>query len=125
MDPTHSPEKVKYNLLLYSNVVLSLLLVSLALFINDGSYIKYIFILGGVVFSLFTMSMNGLLLEVSGNENRALYTGFAGAGNILPAIFPLIGGAIISQFGYQIFFILFMIIIAMAAFFVFKIDCKK
>ncbi|MBT3384377.1 MAG: MFS transporter [Prolixibacteraceae bacterium] len=118
-------KKVKYNLLLYSNVFLSLSLVALALFINDGSLVKYIFVLGGIVFSLFTMSMNGLLLEVSGNENRALYTGFAGAGNILPAIFPLIGGAVISQFGFQSFFILFMVIIAMATFFIFKIDCKK
>ncbi len=118
-------KKVKYNLLLYSNVILSLSLVALALFINDGSLIKYIFVLGGIVFSLFSMSMNGLLLEVSGTENRALYTGFSGAGNILPAIFPLIGGAIISQFGYQTFFIMFMVIIAMAAFFIFKIDCKK
>jgi MFS family permease len=118
-------KKIKYNLLLYSNVLLSLSLVALALFINDGSLIKYIFVLGGVVFSLFSMSMNGLLLEVSGTENRALYTGFSGAGNILPAIFPLIGGAIISQFSYQTFFVMFMVIIAMAAFFIFKIDCKK
>ena len=118
-------KKIKYNLLLYSNVLLSLTLVSLALIINDGSSIKYIFVLGGIVFSLFSMSMNGLLLEVSGTSNRALYTGFAGAGNILPAIFPLIGGAVISQFGYQAFFILFMVIIAFATFFIFKIDCKK
>lgn len=118
-------KKLKYNLLLYSNVLLSLALVSLAFFINDASSVKYIFVLGGVVFSLFSMSMNGLLLEISGNENRALYTGFAGAGNILPAIFPLIGGAIINQFGYQAFFILFMVIIAIATFFIFKIDCKK
>jgi len=118
-------KKIKYNVLLYSNVLLSLSLVLLALLINDASSIKYIFVLGGIAFSLFSMSMNGLLLEVSGTENRALYTGFTGAGNILPAIFPLIGGAIISQFGYQTFFIMFMIIIAMAAFFIFKIDCKK
>lgn len=117
--------KLKYNLLLYSNVLLSLLLVALALVIKDVTSIKYIFVLGGVVYSLFTMSMNGLLLEVSGNENRAVYTGFAGAGNILPAIFPLIGGVVINQFGYQAFFILFMLIVATAAFFIFKINCKK
>ncbi|HDQ22664.1 MAG TPA: MFS transporter [Candidatus Uhrbacteria bacterium] len=118
-------KKLKYNLILYSNVLLSLLLVAMALFIKDVTLIKYIFVLGGIVFSLFTMSMNGLLLEVSGNENRAVYTGFAGAGNILPAIFPLIGGVIINQFGYQAFFILFMLIVATAAFFIFKINCKK
>jgi len=118
-------KKLKYNLLLYSNVVLSLLLVTLAFFIKDETSIKYIFVIGGIVFSLFTISMNGLLLEVSGNENRAVYTGFAGAGNLLPAIFPLFGGVIINQFGYQTFFILFMLIISMAAFFISKINCKK
>lgn len=117
--------KIKYNLLLYSNVLLSLFLVSLVFIIKDGTSIKYIFILGGIVFSLFTISMNGLLLEVSGKENRAVYAGFTGAGNILPAIFPLIGGAIINWLGYQAFFVLFMLIISMALFFIFKINCKK
>jgi MFS family permease len=118
-------KKVKYNLLLFSNVILSLTLATLALFIKDAASIKYIFILGGIVYSLFSMSMNGLLLEVSGNENRALYAGFAGAGNILPAIFPLISGSIITAFGFNAFFILFMMIIILSAFFIFKIDCKK
>ncbi len=117
--------KIKYNLLLYSNVLLSLFLVFIAFVIKDVTSIKYIFVLGGIVYSLFSISMNGLLLEVSGNENRALYTGFAGAGNILPAIFPLAGGAIINWFGYQAFFVLFMVIISMAAFFIFKINCKN
>ncbi|QGY46889.1 MFS transporter [Maribellus comscasis] len=118
-------KKLKYNVLLYSNVILSLILAATAFFIKDASMIKYVFIIGGIVYSLYTMSMSGLLLEVSGNENRALYTGFAGAGNILPALFPLLGGAVISHMGFRSFFILFMIIIASSAFFIFKIDCKK
>jgi len=118
-------KKLKYNLLLYSNVFLSLLLASMALIITDVAMIKYIFVIGGVVFSLYTMTMSGLLLEVSGNENRALYTGFAGAGNILPTVFPLIGGSIIKHFGYTAFFILFMLVISFAVFFILKINCKK
>ena len=118
-------KKVKYNILLFSNVVLSLSLALLAIFIHEASLIKYIFVIGGVVYSLYTMSMNGLLLEVSGTENRALYTGFAGAGNILPAIFPLLGGTIIENLGFRTFFIIFMIIILSATFFILKIDCKR
>jgi len=118
-------KKLKYNLLLYSNVFLSILLAVIALFIQDASVIKYIFILGGVVYSLYTMTVSGLLLEVSGTENRALYTGFAGAGNILPAIFPLLGGSIISKFGYSAFFVLFIVIISIAIFFILKLKCKK
>lgn len=117
-------KKAKYNWLLYSNVALSLTMAAMALFIRDISSLKYIFVVGGIVYSLFMMSMNGLLLEISGNENRALYAGFAGAGNILPAIFPLIGGAMINHLGYQAFFILFMAIILTATFFIFKINCK-
>jgi hypothetical protein len=118
-------QKLKYNVLLYSNVLLTLVMASLVVLLNDVSTLKYVFVLGGIVFSLYTITMKGMLLEVSGNENRALYTGFAGAGNILPAIFPLIGGSIISAFGFKAFFVLFMVIIGIAAFFIYKIDCKK
>ena len=118
-------KKLKYNLLLYSNVILSVLLGVMAWALTGIEEVKYVFVVGGIVFSLYTMTMNGLLLEISGNENRALYTGFAGAGNILPALFPLLGGTLIQFFGFHAFFVLFMIIIAMAAFFIFKIDCKK
>lgn len=118
-------KKLKYSLLLYSNVILSLLLGVLAWGISGIDGMKYIFVVGGVVYSLYTMSMNGLLLEISGTENRALYTGFAGAGNILPALFPLLGGMLIQLFGFGAFFALFLIIIASSVFFIFKIDCKK
>jgi len=118
-------KKLKYNILLYSNVALTLLLGGLAWGISGIDGLKYIFVAGGVVYSLYTMTMNGLLLEISGNENRALYTGFAGAGNILPALFPLLGGTLIQFFGFKAFFVLFMVIIASAAIFIFKIDCKK
>ena len=117
-------KKLKYNVLLYSNVLLSLLLGAMVWGITGIDGLKYVFVAGGVVFSLYTMTMNGLLLEISGNENRALYTGFAGAGNILPALFPLLGGTLIQLFGFEAFFALFMVIIASAAFFIFKIDCK-
>jgi MFS family permease len=118
-------KKVKYNILLYGNVILSLLVAAMTWGINDISNIKYIFLIGGVVYSLYTMTMSGLLLEISHNENRAIYAGFSGAGNILPAFFPLIGGTIIKLFGFKIFFVIFMAIIILSAFFIFKINCKK
>jgi len=118
-------KKIKYKWLLYSNVLLSLFLSIIVIYIDNASTLKYLFILGGVIYSLYSITMNGLLLEVSGNQNRALYAGFAGAGNILPAVFPLAGGWIINQFGFQAFFGLFMFIISFAIYFIYKIDCKK
>lgn len=118
-------KKLRYNILLYSNVMLSVLLAVFALLIHDPASIRYIFILGGIVYSLFSITMNGLLLEISGTENRAVYTGFAGAGNILPAIFPLVGGSLIGIFGFKAFFILYIVIVLTSAFFIFKINCRK
>ncbi len=118
-------KKIKYNALLYLNVLLSLALIFTTLLVSGSHSLRYVFILGGVVYSLFSITMNGLLLEVSGKENRALYTGFAGAGNILPALFPLSGGLIINHFGFEVFFLLFVLIVATSVFFIFKINCKK
>lgn len=118
-------KKIKYKWLLYSNVFLSLLLSITVFNIGDAASLKYLFILGGIIYSLYSITMNGLLLEVSGAQNRALYTGFAGAGNILPAVFPLAGGLIISSLGFKAFFILFMIIVSFSIYFIYKIDCKK
>jgi MFS family permease len=118
-------KKIKYNILLYSNLALSILMAVMTWEIVNMSNIKYIFLIGGVVYSLYTITMSGLLLEISRNENRAVYTGFSGAGNILPAIFPLIGGTLIKIFGFKIFFVLFMATIIISAYFIIKINCKK
>lgn len=82
-------KRFKYRYLLYGNVLL-VISVSLILLITSGMPpFKYIFLTGGIIYSIYSISVNGVLLEVSGTENRALYTGIAGAGNILPALFPI------------------------------------
>jgi len=118
-------KKIKYNILLYCNVFLSVLLVVSTMLINNVSALKYIFILGGIILSIYTISMNGILLEISNKKNRVLYVGFAGAGNIIPAIFPLIAGGIINKLGYSIFFILFILIVSFSFFFIYRLKCKK
>lgn len=118
-------KKIKYNVLLYSNVLLSVLLVVSTMLINDASALKYVFILGGITLSIYTISMNGVLLEISNKKNRTLYVGFAGAGNVVPAIFPLIAGGIINKLGYSAFFILFILIISFSFFFIYNLKCKK
>jgi len=84
-----------------------------------------IFVVGGSVFAAYSISMNGVLLEISGTANRALYTGIAGAGNILPAIFPLLGGWLIKQYGFAPFFILYSLVILSSLYFISKLKCKK
>lgn len=115
--------KIKYSMLLYLNVLLTVLLASSVLIAGDLHTVRYIFFLGGIVFSLYTISMNGVLLEVSGHENRALYAGFAGAGNILPAIFPLLGGWFIETWGFTAFCLTFIAIVSLSVFFIYKMKC--
>ncbi len=118
-------KKFKYKYLLYGNVLLVSLVVSILLFYPGQPPFYLLFLMGGVIFASYSISMNGILLEVSGIENRALYTGIAGAGNILPALFPLIGGWIIEQYGFREFFVFYIILILSSLFFIYKLNCKK
>jgi len=118
-------KRVRYRYLLYSNVVLALVMPLLIMLPGGRPSFFPVFIVGGVVYAMYSIAMNGVLLEVSGNDNRALYAGFAGAGNIIPALFPIAGGWIIHSFGFHAFFGLFMGIVLLSLFFVFKIHCKK
>ena len=117
--------RIKYNLILKANVILTVVITLAVITIQNLEILRLTFILGGIIYSLYTISMNGVLLEVSGTKNRSLYTGFAGAGNILPALFPLFGGWFIQQHGFKSFFIVFILIVISTVFFIKKIDCKK
>jgi MFS family permease len=117
--------KYKYRYLQYGSAILAFTLPLLILLSSEMPSFNVIFFTGGIIYTAYSISMNGVLLEVSGTENRTLYTGITGAGNILPALFPLAGGLIIRHFGFQPFLILFMAIILSSLFFIYKLNCKK
>ena len=118
-------KKIKYRYMLYLTAILALLIPVYLISMRDMPHLLPVFLIGGMVFSLYMVSMNGVLLEISNNENRALYTGIAGAGNIIPTLFPLIGGWIISQLGFYIFFGVFMLIVSFSLYFIYKLNCLK
>ncbi|HER08038.1 MAG TPA: MFS transporter [Bacteroides sp.] len=118
-------KKFKYRYLLYGNAMLALVVPLILLFSDAMPPFRFLFMAGGVVFAAYTISMNGVLLEISGNENRAIYSGIAGAGNMLTALFPLLGGWIIERSGFRLFFILFTFMILLSFFFVYKMNCRK
>lgn len=115
----------KYRYLLYGSAVLAFVLPLLLFLPVEIPSFAIIFFTGGIMISIYTISMNGVLLEVSGTENRSLYTGITGAGNILPFLFPILGGWIVKNLGFQPFFILFMTLIFSSLFFINKINCEK
>lgn len=118
-------KKVKYQHMMYATSVIAILIPLFVIIFPGSILFPYIFLAGGIVFTIHMISINGVLLEITSNENRALYTGLSGAGSILPVIFPFLGGWIISEFGFTLFFILFILIILLSFHFIHKMDCKK
>lgn len=117
--------KVRYQKLLYFTSFISLLIPLYIVLLPVSNLFSFVFLGGGIVYTLHKVSIDGVLLEVSTSENRALYTGLSGAGSVLPAVFPLAGGWIIKQFGFQIFFSIFILLILTSVYFIYKLNCKK
>ncbi|NQT65159.1 MAG: MFS transporter [FCB group bacterium] len=114
-----------YKKLLYFSFFLGSALPVISLIFGNNYFMyQLIFILTGIFITAFNISRNGILVEISSNENRATYTGISGAGSILPTIFPLIAGILISIWGYYATFIMVSLIVAASFGFIKKLKCK-
>ena len=118
-------KKIKYTPILYTITAIALFIpLSLLLFPNP-KILGMFFFLGGVIFSLYKIAIEGILLEVSDNQNRTVYIGIIGAGSILPVLFPIFGGWLIPRFGFNVFFLLFAFIILFSVIFIRRLNCSK
>ena len=118
-------KRVKYKLMLYGIALMAFLVpIHLLSFGAQSAFAGYFFI-GGLIFTFYKVAMEGILLEVSNNENRAIYAGLSGAGYIVPALFPIVGGWLIYSFGFTSFFTVFLLIILISFYFIWKLDCRK
>ncbi len=82
-----------------------------------------VFFLAGFNFSAYQIFISGILLEISHEYNRALYTALSGAGSITTIVFPLIGGLLISLLGYTIVFLFDIVFIGLSIIIVNKLVC--
>jgi MFS family permease len=115
-----------YKKILAAGLIIGVILPPLALFLSDFQFMfQFVFILSGAFFSIYKISVSGILVEISNTENRAVYAGIAGAGNILPAIFPLIAGALIALLGYWVVFVFVSAILLLAIPVVKKLNCDS
>jgi len=121
----HFSKKFRYSHTFYIVVLLSIGLLPFAFFSQNLPWLFYIaFFLGGISFAAYSITINGVLLEITDNENRAMYTGLAGAGNIIPALFPLFGGWLIKTSGFTVFFLIVGAIMLSSTIFIRKLACK-
>ncbi len=116
---------VDYKKLLKVAVVIGTLIPLVSLLLTDSQfYFQFIFFFSGIFVSIFKMSNNGILLEISTNENRALYAGISGAGKIFAMLFPLVAGVLIFYVGFAAVFGFVSLMVMMSYFFVRKLNCR-
>jgi hypothetical protein len=117
---------LNYRKLLMLNLFLGASLPLIALLLKDqpGLY-PYLFILSGMFMAMYRIGDAGVLMEISTNENRVLYTGIAGAGTILTTIFPLLAGSLITAVGYPAVFIGISLMVLISYVFVKDLDCSS
>ena len=119
-------KKMNYRTLLIIAIIIGSIIPVLALSLSDNQiYYQFIFILSGIFVSMFKISNNGILLEISTNENRTIYAGISGAGKIFSTIFPLLAGLVIFYFGFTAVFIIVSLIILSSYFFVSQLNLTK
>jgi MFS family permease len=117
--------KFHYKNLLYFSLVCGTSLPVLSLvFGNNQLAYQFLFLVSGVFVTAFRIARSGILVEISTNENRATYTGISGAGSILPAIFPLVAGVMISVLDYSYTFAIISLLAAVSVIFVKKLKCR-
>ncbi len=119
-------KRFKYRYTLYTIIFLALSMLAFTFFSSNTSWLFYfVFFLGGILVVTYKITISGILLEISHNENRAMYAGLVGAGNIIPAFFPLLGGWIIKTNGFTVFFLIVGIIILSSIIFIRRLNCVR
>jgi len=118
--------KAKYHQMMIGMIGLGISFALLVLFFPTAGIAYLIsFFIGGIFLSLYQIVINGVLLEISDIKNRSLFTGISGAGSILPVIFPLFGGLLISLIGFYGFFAIFIVLTGLSFFFIRKLNCQN
>ena len=84
-----------------------------------------IFILGGAAFSLTEILSAGILLEISSDENRSLYTGLSGFGSLMQVIYPLMFGFVVAKVGYKVVFIITSFYLLIGIFAAHSLKCNR
>jgi MFS family permease len=80
---------------------------------SPGVYL-IVFVLMGTALSARKIAFQGLLIEITTAENRALHMGMVGATSLSTAIFPIVAGGLISTVGYAPVFFLGSLLVAWA-----------
>ncbi len=81
-------------------------------------YVSYCVFLSGFSISAMNISSEGIFIEITTDENRALHKGMVGATSLSIAIFPIIAGWLIGHLGFAFIFLLSSVMAGTSYYFV-------
>ncbi len=118
--------RFKYRYLLLISISLAAAIPVGALLLQSSQKLYgFIFIFSGIFMATYKTAIEGILLEISTDDNRATYAGISGAGNILTTVFPISAGFLLKAFGYIPIFVGVSALVLASVVFVMKIDCQN
>ncbi len=82
-----------------------------------------LYLLTGAVLSAHKIGIDGALVQISPDDQRALYAGVFGAANIATALLPLLSGLLVSVLGFGPVFVAASVAAALALVPLRRIDC--
>jgi len=92
---------------------------------NNELLYQSIFIIAGISIAALKIAKGGILLEISNNENRALYTGITGATNLTIMIFPIISGILIKVLSFEVIFFTVSLLVLSSIFIINKFELSE
>ncbi|MBN2747260.1 MAG: MFS transporter [Bacteroidales bacterium] len=119
-------KKMRFKPILFFNAFLfaCILVLSLILQGNQGLF-SYIFILTGLFVATYKIVIDNILIEISTNENRTLYTGLAGAGNLFPMIIPVLVGFLLKYLSFTWVFSVVILLIIISLWPIYRLKCRN
>ncbi|MDY0289690.1 MAG: MFS transporter [Sphaerochaeta sp.] len=116
----------RYRRLLYLFVGLGAAIPPAALLASASPILfSLVFLLTGSSVALYQIVAPGVLLEISNDENRPLYSGLAGAGSIMNILYPILAGALVAAIGFVAVFILTSLYILLGFYAARRIQCER
>jgi Na+/melibiose symporter-like transporter len=97
-------------------------LIAYLLSASSPDFYLIVFFLSGITLSARKIGFEWLLIEISNDTNRPLYTGVSGALSLVTALLPLILGSVLRLLGFPVVLVVSSIAIASGVYFIRKID---
>jgi len=116
----------RYRNLLYLFIFLGASTPLAALLLPPTPFIfGLVFLLSGSTSNLYQILAPGILLEISTDENRPLYSGLAGAGSLMNMLYPILAGFLVTKIGFPSVFIMTSIYVLLGLYAAKNIRCVR